>query len=116
MTAAVKKLHLDAAPVDQNISRAFDLLGTRWTGPVISVLLQGPCGFSALHRAVPGISQRMLSNRLAALVDAGVVVREVHAGPPLRVAYQVTEAGAALDAPLRKLSQWAGKHLRSAQA
>jgi DNA-binding HxlR family transcriptional regulator len=97
--------------VDGGITRVFGLLGKRWTGLVVSVLLQHPVHFADLRRAIPGISERMLSDRLTELGAAGLVVREVDEGPPLRVAYRLTEAGAALEPALKELGLWAEAHL-----
>ncbi|MGW6732161.1 winged helix-turn-helix transcriptional regulator [Streptomyces sp. NPDC055013] len=97
--------------VDEGITRVFQLLGKRWTGPIVSVLTAGPAYFVSLRRAVPGISERMLSDRLTELAAAGLVVREVYEGPPLRVVYRLTEAGAALEPALTALGLWAQEHL-----
>ena len=97
--------------VDAGITRVFQLLGKRWTGPIVSVLTTGPAYFVSLRRAIPGISERMLSDRLTELTAAGLVVREVYEGPPLRVVYRLTEAGAALEPALKELGGWAMKHL-----
>ncbi|MEU9386351.1 helix-turn-helix domain-containing protein, partial [Streptomyces sp. NPDC048279] len=71
--------------VDGGITHVFEVLGKRWNGPILSVLLGQPAHFASLRRAIPGISERMLSDRLAELGIAGLVVREVDEGPPLRV-------------------------------
>ncbi|MEV5437501.1 helix-turn-helix domain-containing protein [Streptomyces sp. NPDC052682] len=97
--------------VDKGISRVFQLLGKRWTGPIVAVLLDQPAHFTDLRRAIPGISERMLSDRLTELGAAGLVLREVEEGPPLRVRYRLTEAGAALRSALQELGEWAEKHL-----
>ncbi|WP_145829029.1 helix-turn-helix domain-containing protein [Streptomyces sp. T12] len=102
--------------VDSGIHRVFHLLGKRWTGPIVAVLLEGPLHFADLGRAVPGISERMLSDRLTDLGAAGLVVREVEAGPPLRVSYQLTRAGAALEPAIRELRTWAEDHLPESTA
>lgn len=100
--------------VDDGITRVFQLLGKRWSGPIVAVLVEQSAHFADLRRAVPGISERMLSDRLAELGAAGLVVREVDEGPPLRVSYRLTEAGAALEPALRELAQWAEVHLPGA--
>ncbi|MFF4139453.1 winged helix-turn-helix transcriptional regulator [Streptomyces mirabilis] len=97
--------------VDEGITRVFQLLGKRWNGPIMSVLITGPTYFADLRRAIPGISERMLSNRLTELAATELVVREVDKGPPLRVSYRLTEAGAALEPALKELAQWARAHL-----
>ncbi|MGW3665461.1 winged helix-turn-helix transcriptional regulator [Streptomyces sp. NPDC005141] len=104
----------DAGPcqkVDDGMTRVFTLLGKRWTGLVVAVLMQHPVHFADLRRAIPGISERMLSDRLTELGVAGLVVREVNEGPPLRVSYRLTEAGAALEPALKELGSWAETYL-----
>ncbi|MFJ9039744.1 winged helix-turn-helix transcriptional regulator [Streptomyces sp. NPDC102406] len=93
------------------MTRVFGLLGKRWTGLIVSVLLQGPVHFADLRRAIPGISERMLSDRLTELGAAGLVVRQVDEGPPLRVSYRLTTAGSALEPSLTELGTWAEKYL-----
>lgn len=97
--------------VDAAITRAFALLGKRWTGPIVAVLMEHPVHFADLHRAIPGISERMLSARLTELGAAGLVVREVAKGPPPRVSYRLTETGRALEPALKELAAWAERHL-----
>ncbi|MFZ3558624.1 winged helix-turn-helix transcriptional regulator [Streptomyces sp. BH055] len=97
--------------VDIGMTRVFGLLGKRWTGLIVSVLMSGPRHFADLRRAIPGISERMLSDRLTELGAAGLVVREVDEGPPLRVSYRLSAAGAALQPSLRELGDWAGRYL-----
>ncbi|MFF9624331.1 winged helix-turn-helix transcriptional regulator [Streptomyces griseosporeus] len=102
--------------VDDGITRVFQLLGKRWTGQIVAVLVEQPAHFTDLRRAIPGISERMLSDRLTELGAAGLVLREVDEGPPLRVSYRLTEAGDALEPALRELAEWAKKHLPGAPA
>jgi DNA-binding HxlR family transcriptional regulator len=96
---------------DAALTRAFNLLGHRWTGVVLATLSSGPVGFRDLARAVTGISDSMLSARLSSLTDAGLVARVVDEGPPLGVTYELTERGHALIPALKAISQWAGEHL-----
>ncbi|MDH6111855.1 DNA-binding HxlR family transcriptional regulator [Kitasatospora sp. MAP12-15] len=97
--------------VDVAMHRVFELLGKRWSGLILAVLTQQPGYFSELRRAIPGISERMLSDRLTELAEAGLVLRQVDEGPPLRVSYQLTEAGLALGPALEALHRWASTHL-----
>jgi DNA-binding HxlR family transcriptional regulator len=109
-----KKPRDDAATCargDAALARAFDLLGQRWTGVVLGNLSTGPAGFRELARAIDGISDSMLSTRLTALTEAGLVTRTVDEGPPLSVAYDLTEAGQALIPALAQISRWAEDHL-----
>ena len=103
------------ARADAALVRAFDLLGKRWTGVVLGTLSGGPTGFRALSRAVEGISDSMLSDRLSALTNAGLVTRTVDEGPPLSVAYALTDAGRALLPALAQIERWAEEHLREPQ-
>ena len=94
------------------LTRVFALLGKRWSGLVVGVLTGGPARFAELRRAIPGISERMLSDRLTELTDHGLVVREVLEGPPLGVCYRLTPAGMALRPALEELRRWAHENLR----
>jgi DNA-binding HxlR family transcriptional regulator len=96
---------------DAALARAFELLGKRWTGVVLGTLSGGPTGFRALARAVEGISDSVLSDRLGELTDAGLVSRTVAEGPPLSVTYALTGAGQALLPALAQISRWAEDHL-----
>ncbi len=91
--------------------RAFEVLGKRWTGVVLGTLSGGPTGFRSLSRAVEGISDSMLSDRLGELKKAGLVTRAVDEGPPVSVAYELTNAGRALLPALEQISRWAEQHL-----
>src|SRR2546421_7406890 len=81
---------------DAALVRAFDLLGKRWTGVVLGTLAGGPAGFRSLARAVEGISDSMLSERLGELTTTGLVTRTVREGPPLSVIYGLPQPGSAL--------------------
>jgi len=91
--------------------RAFDLLGRRWTGVVLGTLRGGPVGFRVLSRAVEGISDSVLSDRLSELCNVGLATRTVDAGPPVSVTYELTDAGRALLPALEQLTRWAEEHL-----
>ncbi|MFJ4439714.1 winged helix-turn-helix transcriptional regulator [Streptomyces sp. NPDC088923] len=110
---AEKAAESDAActEVGRGMTLVFNLLGKRWTGLIVAVLIPGPAHFADLRRAVPGISERMLSDRLTELAGARLVVREVDEGPPLRVSYRLTEAGEALGPSLASLGDWAEHYL-----
>ena len=111
-TRQLPRLDADACGrADGALTRAFDLLGKRWTGVVLGTLSGGPTGFRALARAVEGISDSVLSDRLAELTDAGLVTRTVADGPPLSVSYALTDSGQALVPALARISRWAEDHL-----
>ncbi len=96
---------------DRGLARAFTFLGKRWTGILIGTLAGGPAGFAELHRAIDGISESMLSDRLNELARGGIVARTVKAGPPVGVSYELTERGRALVPALEALSRWAEENL-----
>jgi DNA-binding HxlR family transcriptional regulator len=94
--------------------KAVELVGGRWTGAVIRILLGGSKRFNELAAAIPGISDRLLASRLRELEAAGVVRREVACGPPVRVTYELTPSGAELDATVRALASWAERWIPAA--
>jgi DNA-binding HxlR family transcriptional regulator len=96
---------------DQALTSVFTLLGKRWTGVIVGVLLERPARFAELGRAIPGLTESMLSTRLAELQEAGLVEREVLEGPPLATVYRLTPRGEALRPALHELGAWAQAHL-----
>jgi DNA-binding HxlR family transcriptional regulator len=96
---------------DGSITLAFSILGKRWNGMILDVLGAGAASFVGIRRAVPGISDAVLSDRLSELAQAGLVVRDVDAGPPVSVAYALTPAGAELMPVLSQLARWASTNL-----
>lgn len=86
----------------------FGLLGKRWTGLIIDLLLQRPARFSELHAALPALSKRVLSERLTELQSIGLAAREVDPGPPITATYRLTERGRALGPAMDALRVWAG--------
>ena len=87
--------------------RAVELIGRRWTGAIIRVLLPGPRRFNELLSAIPGISDRLLTERLRELESVQIIRREVQAGSPVRVVYELTQCGRELQKPLDALGEWA---------
>lgn len=88
---------------------AIELIGRRWTGAIIFLLLRAPCRFAALRDAIPDITDRMLSERLQELEQEGIVARTVIPDPPVRVEYSLTPKGRALAAAVDAVSEWAHK-------
>ena len=87
--------------------RTVELIGRRWTGAIIRALISGVIRFSDLCDTVPGLSDRMLAERLKELEAEGIVRRTVIAETPVRVEYSLTEKGLGLDAVIRAVSGWA---------
>jgi DNA-binding HxlR family transcriptional regulator len=86
---------------------AIELIGKRWTGAIICALTEHPLRFGELVRTIPGLSDRLLSQRLRELEEKGLVGREVEAGTPVRVTYSLTEKGADLGPAIAELQSWA---------
>jgi DNA-binding HxlR family transcriptional regulator len=86
---------------------AVELLGRRWIGAIISMLMSGPRRFNELLGAVPGLSDRLLTERLRELEREGIVLRTVHDERPVRVTYALTESGESLGPILQQISDWA---------
>ena len=87
-----------------------DQVTTRWGTLIVAALMTGPHRFSALHQRVGGISEKMLSQNLKALVRAGLVDREVEPTTPPQVTYSLTVLGESLAEPLSALLVWFGSH------
>jgi len=106
-----RRLEEHARECDERLTQAFTLLGKRWSGVILGLLLQGPARFAVLARTIPGISERMLSDRLNELARAGLVDRTVLDGPPLGVVYRLTESGRAIGPGLLRLGEWAERYM-----
>jgi DNA-binding HxlR family transcriptional regulator len=87
--------------------RASELIGRRWTGAILYVLLRSRCRFATLRSAIPGITDRMLSERLQELEQEGVVERTVVPATPVRVEYALTDKGRALAPAIDAIAEWA---------
>lgn len=91
------------------VARALDAVGERWALLVVRELLLGPKRFRDLSRALPGISQNVLSQRLRELAAAGVVRRR-QLGPPASTSvYELTEQGADLEEVVLALARWGSR-------
>ena len=91
--------------------RAVELIGKRWSGAILLVLLDGPLRFCEIKQAVPDLSDRLLSERLKELEGEGIVERSVYDEAPVRVEYALTPKGRALEPALRALKSWSHSYL-----
>ena len=96
--------------------RAIELIGKRWTGAVVKALIPAPARFNQLLAGIPGISDRVLTERLRELETEGLVERLVDPGPPVRVSYRLTSRGRALEPVLAAVANWAQSWLTPAEA
>jgi DNA-binding HxlR family transcriptional regulator len=90
---------------------AVELVGRRWTGAILRVLMDGPLRFSEIAQAIPELSDRLLSERMKELEARGMVQRTVIPGPPLRVQYELSVMGSELEPALTELQSWARRWL-----
>ncbi|MET0672331.1 MAG: helix-turn-helix domain-containing protein [Microbacterium pygmaeum] len=102
---------LDRPACDAAVTLAFSILGKRWNGMIVDTLGAGPLTFAALRRAVTGISDAVLSDRLSELAEAELIARAVDPGPPVSVSYALTSRGASLVPVLQELGAWASENL-----
>ena len=91
---------------------AVELVGKRWTGAILAVMLQGgTMRFSEIAQAVPALSDRLLSERMKELEARGIVERHVSHGTPVKVSYELTEKGRELAPAMAELKAWADRWL-----
>jgi DNA-binding HxlR family transcriptional regulator len=88
---------------------ASELIGRRWTGAIIYVLLRTRCRFAHLRDAIPDITDRMLTERLQELEREGIIERTVVPDAPVRVEYALTKKGRGLASAMDAIAHWAEK-------
>ena len=99
--------HADHAAFCPYYHRAVELIGRRWTVVILRALLSGVERFSDLTETIPGLSDRMLSERLKELEAEGIVARTVVPEMPVRMAYHLTPKGRSLSSVIESVSAWA---------
>ncbi len=95
--------------------RAVELIGKRWTGAIVRTLMPGPRRFNELLAAIPGISDRLLTERLRELESENIVRREVRPESPVRVTYELTCSGRELGPALDEIERWAQRWIEPAR-
>lgn len=88
------------------ITRTMDLIGGKWSLPIVYVLMSGTKRFKELERSVEGINTRMLVKELKNLEESGIITRVVFAEVPPRVEYSLTSKGHALKNILEEMKGW----------
>jgi len=96
--------------------QAIELVGRRWTGAILRAMQDGRVRFTDIAAAVPGLSDRLLSERLKELETEGIVERTVAPETPVRIEYHLTAKGEALDEVMNAIAQWAHTWLAHAEA
>jgi|SRR5215510_9147685 len=113
-TTSAKRKAQSESRVCVRFHHAVELIGRRWTGAIISLMMSRPQGFNEMLTAVPGLSDRLLTERLRELEAEGLVRRTVLPGPPVRVSYELTEAGRDLKPVIECLGRWAERWVEPA--
>jgi DNA-binding HxlR family transcriptional regulator len=98
-----------AVEICPKFHKTIELVGKRWTGAIVQLLMDGPQRFTVLRGAVPGLHDRLLSERLKELEAEGLVVRRVYAETPVHIEYALTEKGRALEKVFAELQRWADR-------
>ena len=95
---------------DCGIRDVLDRIGDKWSVLVLVELAQGVRRFRQLQRAVPGISQRMLTLTVRRLERDGLITRTVHPTVPPQVEYELTTMGHSLTHLVKALADWSADH------
>ncbi|WP_216671496.1 winged helix-turn-helix transcriptional regulator [Saccharibacillus qingshengii] len=86
---------------------AFSFLGKRWNGLIIQTLMSGAKRFKDISNQIPMMSDKMLSERMKDLESEGILVRHVYPETPVRIEYELTEKGLALQPVMQQIQMWA---------
>lgn len=86
-----------------------ELIGRRWTGAIVRALLAGSVRFGDILACVPGLSDRLLSERLRELEAAGIVSRTVYPDVPVRIEYRLTDKGHELEQIVTAIDTWTAR-------
>src|SRR5215470_1637841 len=95
-----------------SVAKALDVVGDRWTLLIVrELILQGPCRYTDLRAALPGIATNLRAERLRDLEAAGLVTREEAPPPVATTLFSVTETGAELAPVLTALGAWGVRYM-----
>ena len=102
-------------PVDEEVFTAFcpafhhavEVIGRRWSGAIVRSMLAGNTRFGEILQTIPGLSDRLLSERLKELEAEGIVTRTVVPQTPVQIDYRLTDKGRDLARVIRAVSEWA---------
>jgi len=95
-----------------------DQIGGRWMLPILGALCdsKGTARFNEIKRAVPGVSQKTLTQCLRQLERSGLLERHVDPGPPIKTQYSLTKLGFTLEKPILAVFQWTTKYSDAVRA
>jgi DNA-binding HxlR family transcriptional regulator len=112
VTMEAKKWHLEN-PLDCPLVYAVGIIGGKWKPIIIHMLLTGARRTGQLRKAMPAISQKVLTQQLRELEEDGVVSRTVFAEVPPKVEYDLTDSGMRMAQAIEALYTWGDAHRRS---
>lgn len=92
------------------VETTLKVIGGRWKVLILRELLVGMQRFNQLHRSLPGITQKMLTQQLRELEEDGIIHRQVYPQVPPKVEYSLTPLGASLNPVLEAMHEWGLKH------
>lgn len=101
-----KNYDIPACPVALTVG----LIGSKWKLFVLRDLSSGTKRFGQLHKSIPSISQKMLTQTLRDMEQDGLVVRRVYAEVPPRVEYTLSETGQSLQPLIAAMADWGEKY------
>ncbi len=104
-TTSIRRPNIES-PLCPIFHDAVELIGRRWNGAILYVLMRGPHRYHELLAAIPNLSDRVLTMRLKELEIHGLISRAVEAGPPIKVTYQLTTAGQDLNEVIDTIGAW----------
>jgi DNA-binding HxlR family transcriptional regulator len=113
---AIELSELAGEPSTCRAREVLQRVGDKWSVLVIDLLGQGTRRFTELHRAVDGITARMLTVTLRGLERDGIVTRTIHPVIPPRVEYALTPMGRTLLDTIGQLVTWTDSHLPEIEA
>ena len=111
-----QKLRPTPITICPRFHHAVELIGRRWTGAILQALLAGATRYSDIAQSIPGLSDRLLSERLRELEAEGIVTRTVIPDMPVRIEYHLTEKGESLGPVLTSVSTWAESWIDAQEA
>ena len=100
-----------AAQTKCPVQTVLNVIGGKWKVRILFILMQGTHRFNEIRRAIPEITQRMLTLQLRELEQDEIVHRKIYAEVPPKVEYSLTELGGTLTPVLKQLKEW-GKFYR----
>lgn len=101
---SIKKI--DTQHICHNFHSTIEFIGRRWMGLIIFTLLNGPKRYYELLEEIPGISDRLLTERLKELEKEGLIEKKILNSTPKKVEYELTTSGKNLEAVILSLLKW----------